>query len=125
MIKEEKVLENVIFKQAEVFLLDAGEFFPFGSYIDLNGVIKPVGVYAENENPPAEELIVILKNYLNEGLESDKILIGAIGLDVNVKNDGRKYDALQVLFLEKGFENSKYFIYRIGKASVEFEEIEI
>ena len=47
-------LGKAIKLRAEAFLLDAAEFFPFGTYINKIGTLIPCRAYAEDEKRSSE-----------------------------------------------------------------------
>ncbi len=55
----DKLIENII-NQANAFLNDAGEFYPFGAKLVVNGDVIPVGVYSDNYTD-SQELIRTLE----------------------------------------------------------------
>ncbi len=59
MIESEiEKLARVLKQQAEAFLLDAREFYPFGTYINMKDEIVPFGAYTgEDEYPPSQDVI--------------------------------------------------------------------
>jgi len=83
-------------KQANVFLEDAGEFYPFGTMIDKDGDVIPVGVYDEKEYLPSVEVIEILEKELLNYINDEGCLIVAIGVDVLLNNKEKKQNALMI-----------------------------
>lgn len=86
----EKLLE-AIKEQAELFLIENGEFAPYGTYIRANGDLTYVGAYSETTD--SEEMYDLLLNGFYEDLKDDDVRICAIGLD------GR-YEGKNVLIVE-------------------------
>jgi len=126
MAHNKQRLSEIIKRQAEVFLLDAGEFFPFGSYIDIKGDIKPCSAYIETENdrPESVVLIKILEDFFIEGTKNGKILLGAIGIDVTLHKGGIKYDGIQIRFFEKDNQSINTLNYTVYEHSVAFYEFD-
>jgi len=56
-IQQIEKLLPVIKEQACLFLLEAGEFYPFGTCIDQNDKFKPVSLYIEHVFPSSSEII--------------------------------------------------------------------
>jgi hypothetical protein len=106
--------------QAEIFLLDAGEFYPFGTYIDNNNCVIPVGSYSESDMPESQELIDLFDKYFKcESVKNYKL--AALALDVLLKTNGVKVDALEIRLYEAGKEVSRIHLkYIINKHNVEF-----
>lgn len=58
--KEYSVIEATI-KQAELFLLEFGSFYPFGTILTSKGEIKPVSGYVgEDDHPDSNDIINLL-----------------------------------------------------------------
>jgi len=116
-------LIQIIKQQAEVFLLDAGEFFPFGSCIDSDNKIIPIGAFIEHENdrPASLEVISLLESGMHKELEQGRYLCGAIAVDVLLKENEKTFDAMQIRFFEIGKEYVETFKYIIEEGRVEFD----
>ena len=122
MHQRKDLLINWIKQQAEVFLLDAGEFFPFGTYINKNNKVVPCSAYIEdvNDRPESLPLIKMLEDFYKKGLESGNVLIGAIAIDVVLNERGEKHDGLQIRFFENGSESTETLKYVISDDHVDF-----
>jgi hypothetical protein len=70
MTKEVEKLTKMIEEQAQLFLLDAGEFYPFGSCINKKDQLKPIGVYFDVENPSSSEVIAVLEMNIRDRIQS-------------------------------------------------------
>jgi len=115
MEKETIKLIDDIMSQAKLFLTDAGEFYPFGSYMKPDGTISPVGVYLENDHPESQDVLQILENAMKKRIEKKEAVVVGIGLDVLYKPDGEseKKDALKVMVLtNEGDSMDYYFPYK-------------
>ena len=86
----EKLLE-AIKEQAELFLIENGEFAPYGTYIRANGDLTYIGAYSETAD--SKEMYDLLLNGFYDDLKDEDIRICAIGLD------GR-YEGKDVLIVE-------------------------
>ncbi|BFO65397.1 hypothetical protein [Chryseobacterium sp. KCF3-3] len=86
----EKLLE-AIKEQAELFLIENGEFAPYGTYIRANGDLTYIGAYSETTD--SEEMYDILLNAFYNDLKDEDVRICAIGLD-------GKYEGKDVLIVE-------------------------
>lgn len=86
----EKLLE-AIKEQAELFLIENGEFAPFATYIRANGELTYIGSYSETTD--SSEMYDILLTGAYEDLKDEDIRAYAIGLD-------GKYQGKDVLVVE-------------------------
>nr|WP_294796222.1 hypothetical protein [uncultured Mucilaginibacter sp.] len=122
MHHKKDLLTKWIKQQAESFLLDAREFFPFGTYINKMNEVIPCSAYLEDENdqPGSLPLIKMLEDFYKKGLESGNVLIGAIGIDVVLNERGKKHDGLQIRFFENGSESTETLKYVISDDHVDF-----
>ena len=122
MIESEiEKLIDVLKPQAEVFLLDAKEFYPFGTYINMKDEIVPVGAYTGEEHPPSQDVIDLLERGFTKKLQNEECKIGVIALDIYINEYNEKYDAIEVRFFEPGKEvYKKHFRYLIKDTCVEF-----
>ena len=112
---------NSLKQQAGLFLLDAGEFYPFGTYINKKGAIIPVGAYFENDKTPSLQVIDLIEGAFNDHLQKGDCNIAAIAVYVTVKENNKTYDAVEMRFFEVDEEvYKKYFKYEVKAHSVEF-----
>jgi len=86
-------------EQLQTFLLDSGEFYPFGNCIDKNDRLLPVSAYLDGEFPSSLELISMLERSFREKVEKGECKVAAIIIDVTVKEAGADYDAIEIRFL--------------------------
>src|SRR5471030_1504761 len=98
MEKNFERLENVIKIQAEAFLLDANEFYPFGSYINMKDEIVPVAAYLEGDRPPSAPLIALLEKRFKTDTTNYKAAAMAIDISININEE--IYDAIELRFFE-------------------------
>jgi hypothetical protein len=91
-------LLNSVLDFAKVMLSKHGEFFPFGSSMDLAGRITMDGAHTGNEHPPSQELIDLLTQYYAQRAETGELRAAAICADVRVVPPGKvdKSDAISV-----------------------------
>jgi len=110
-------LIKAIKDQAELFLLDAAEFYPFGTYINMQNEIVPVGPSSDNEHPDISSMIKQLENYLR----TVKHKIAALAIEVSINENDVKYDALEIRFYDplNGYYK-QYFKYLIKDEHVDF-----
>lgn len=116
--------ENIIAlvkQQASLFLLDAAEFSPFGTYIDMSGQVKPIGAYLEDNNPSTSHLISMLENYLKQKIDDKTLKIGVIVVNVVISENGSTRDAIEMRLYKPSIEVEKrYLKYHIKDKQVEF-----
>jgi hypothetical protein len=117
-----ETLIRIIKQQAEVFLLDAGEFFPFGTYIGPEDNIVPFSVYIEDENdrPESQPLIEMLQTSIKKKLTKGECLAGALAYDIFIKENGEKFDAIMIHIFDANNDYEKPFKYYINENHVEF-----
>jgi len=106
--------------QAQIFLLDAGEFYPFGCCIDKMNQINSVGVYLENDNPSSSELILLLEKNARTGVESGQYEIAVIVIDVTINENNVDHDAVELRFFEVSCEYTNYIKYFTYGTHIEF-----
>lgn len=112
---------QVIKQQAELFLLNAREFYPFGTYINMNDKIVPVGAYPGGEHPASADVIDLLERGYNKKIQNNECKIGAIALDIFINQNGEKYDGIEIRFFEPGKDiYSQVWKYLIKDGYVEF-----
>jgi len=119
------IRENIIL-QAENFLNEAGEFYPFGAVIDTKGDLKPVGIYFGEEYPDAGEVIDKLGIALYEGLEKGNYKIVGMGIDVYLPGEeDKKRTAIEIRIMDiKGLIAKFWLPYQLNQFNkVEFEEL--
>jgi hypothetical protein len=115
-------LINGIKQQAEIFLLDAGEFFPFGSSIDINDNFIPIGAYLndENDRPESLPLIAILEKGIREEIENGSYVIAAIAVDGLIKEGEQPFDVIQIRVFEADRTYIILFKYIVEGENVKF-----
>ena len=112
-MKEEtnKLVESIIL-QAKYFLNDAGEFFPFGTSIDINGNISPIGTYSGNEHPKPIEVLKELEQGMQQMIGKRQYTGVAIGIDVRTVPPGgqEKVDAIEIRVDHKREGSTNYYL---------------
>ena len=118
----EETLIKVIKQQAEIFLLAAREFFPFGTCLGPNDEIIPIAAYIDkkDDRPQSQPLIEMLENSLKKGLANGDYIIGALAFDALINEKGRKYDAVIIRIFEKDNMIEKHFKYFIHEDRIDF-----
>lgn len=117
----ERLIE-VIKQQAEVFLLDAGEFFPFGTYINNKNQIVPFSAYIEdiNDRPESQPLIDMLEKGIQTRLKNGECVVGALAYDVLIHENQEKCDAVLIRIYDNDKFVERCFKYRIHEKNVDF-----
>jgi hypothetical protein len=121
-MNSQEALISIIKQQAEIFLLDAQEFFPFGTCIGHDKEIIPIAAYIEDENdrPKSDPLIDTLESSIKRGLESGHYKIGALAFDAYIHEGGQKFDGIIVRIYQSDIIEEIQFKYYIHKDYVEF-----
>jgi len=123
MVTDKEKLVQIIKIQAEAFLLDAGEFYPFGTYIGENGEIVPISTYLGDDYPASLDLIEFLEKALKEKLANGCIRIAAIAIDILIREDIKAYDAIEIRFYANdNFFDKRKIRYEIQENLVHFFE---
>jgi len=117
-------LVTAIKQQTELFLLDAGEFYPFASAISKEGDIIPIGAYFEDDNPTSQIVIELLEKNLNELILIGNHTVSAIAINVAIKNMDEEFDAVEIRFFELDKPvYQKSFKYTINEDSVDYYDV--
>lgn len=90
MNKVEKLL-GAIKEQAELFLIENGEFAPYATYVRANGKLTYIGAFSESVY--SKEMYDLLLTGAYEDLKDEDVRVYAIGLD-------GKYQGKDVLVVE-------------------------
>lgn len=93
-------LIQLIKNQVQTFLLNAGEFYPFGTCMDIDDQLVPVGIYLEDDHPSSLELIDMLEADFHEKIANEEYKIAVVVVDVNIKQNGFNVDAMELRFIE-------------------------
>jgi hypothetical protein len=114
---------EILKQQATLFLLDAGEFYPFGTCLNHSDNVVPVGVYFENDHPSSQEAIESLEKGLIQGVQNGNYKIAALAIDITIIENSTACDAIEIRFFEPDKEvYQKYFKYVVKDDTVEFNE---
>lgn len=114
-------LINIMLDQAKVFLGELGEFFPYGSVLTADCTIETLGII--NDDDPdfnAQKAISVFSDKIVKEIENDKILIGAIGIDVLLKESGQ--NAIMIKATDDGIKwHERCFPYSIKNKAVDID----
>ncbi len=103
-------LINDIAAQAERFLKVAGEFYPFGWAIEMDGRSIPLGIYFEDASPTSDEVISTIESGLAKKIKADHCKAVAICIDVVFSPPGNpNSDALEIR-VNTTEESANYFL---------------
>lgn len=122
MDQDNSNIKNNIVAQAKYYLEQANEFYPFGAVINKNHELKPVSVYFEDDTPNAIDVLNKLENALREGIKNGEYISAGIGVDVYVKIDQEKREALEIRFFEEDKIVKSYFLYFKKQGQYYFQE---
>jgi hypothetical protein len=108
--------------QAEVFLLNAQEFFPYGTGIGKDNNIISIAAYIEdvNDRPESAPLIEMLERNIKIGIAKGDFLIGALAYDIFITENEEKFDAIMICIYENDNFEKRHFKYYIHDSYVEF-----
>jgi len=122
-----ETLIKIIKQQAEAFLLDAGEFYPFGTSIGKEDQIIPIGAYieAEDDRPESQPIIDLLHKSIRKENENGYYIVGALAYDILMTKNREKFDAMAVRIYENDKFVERYFKYDIYESHVNFFEVEL
>jgi len=120
---KEKII-NIVLQQAELFLLDANEFYPFGTCVNKKDEIIPVGAYLGGDHPESQALIDLLEKDFKEGIETGNYKIAALAIDILIRKGNERYDGIEMRFFEPKGISKRVYEYTIKEHSVEFVEYE-
>lgn len=119
----EKLVENIIW-QADYFLKECGEFYPFASIINDRDEVRPLGILLKNEKPSPFEVIEELSGVLKLGKEKGEYKAYAIGINISLNiPDASQQDAIEIRIQNEGMNDiSTYQIpYYLNELSREIE----
>ena len=119
------LLTKNILLQAEYYLNDSDEFYPFGCSIKVNGELSPLSVYFEDDHPKSVEVINELEKAIKSQISSNIYKAAAIGVYVNLNlpNFVDKVSAIQIRYFPSGINVEKLFRYLRNDGKYYFEEV--
>lgn len=118
-MEEERKIElqliSSVLDQAELFLNDAGEFYPFATAIDQERRVIPMSVFLNDDIPNTIEMVSKLEEVIKDSIQHQQYKCAAIGLDVRITEtqyDQQVYfDAVQIRLIQNGNWYVHNFIY--------------
>jgi hypothetical protein len=124
-INNDKTFDDLIelmLLQAQKFLEELGEFFPYASVLSSERELSTLGIYNDDDNDfNAKKAIDIFQNNIKKEIENGSILIGAIGIDVLIKETNE--NAIMVKATDDGIKwHDRNFLYTIKDKIVEIEK---
>lgn len=115
-------LITAIKEQAEIFILDAGEFYPFATYIDTDDKIVPLGVYLDNDFPSVKDVL----DALDDHLEKLDFKAAIIAIDVRINRPNLTCNAVQMIIHIPGEDTRTSLLkYDVEAGKVVFEPLVI
>ena len=121
MAKESADLLNMMVQHAKTFLLEMGEFWPFGGVITKQGAITPLAAYPGGEYPEASEVIALLEKGITDKFEKEEILAAAIVSDTNFRETttSDRTQAIKItLKMPSIASEDHYYLYRLEDGKV-------
>ncbi|PUZ29950.1 hypothetical protein GA0116948_11572 [Chitinophaga costaii] len=105
-------LLELIIKHAEYFLKESGEFFPFGGTVGGDNVVRSAAAYPGEEQPAPSQVIGLLNDAFDKGLESGQYKMVAIGVDVLLPEDwmGERLSAVQIMVRDQEGKVGEYHL---------------
>lgn len=115
-------LIEIMLLQAQKFLEELGEFFPYASVLSSEGELSTLGIYNDDDNDfTAKKAIDIFQNNIKKEIENGSVLIGAIGIDVSIKETNE--NAIMIKATDDGIKwHDRNFLYTIKNKVVEIEK---
>lgn len=125
MDNKDKTFDDLIelmLLQAQSFLEEIGEFFPYASVLSSEGELSTLGIYNDDDNDfTAKKAIDIFQNNIKKEIEEGTVSIGAIGIDVLIKETNQ--NAIMVKASHDGIKwHERNFLYTISDNVVEIEK---
>ena len=108
-------------QHAKTFLLEMGEFWPFGGVITTQGAITPLAAYPGGEYPEAAEVITLLEKGIIDKFEKEEITVAAIVSDTNFRETptSTRAQAIKVtLRMPPIVLEDHYYLYRLEEGKV-------
>jgi hypothetical protein len=122
--EEVEELMNSLLPLAKKMLAELGEFYPYGGYMDHNGIITHVSGRIEGTDcPRSKSIIDLLRRNFRQSAKDGKLKATAVIFDVRIKPPGEDdgTDAIQVCLDHQGGYSAKVlFPYTIKNGEVLF-----
>lgn len=125
MKKEDKTFEDLIeliLDQAERYLQELGEFFPYASVLNKNNELVTLGIYSDEKLFNAKIAIDKIQTEIINKIDKGEIIYGAIGIDgfINATND----NVVLIKVTDNGVDwHQKHFVYSIVDGLVQLDRI--
>ncbi|HEY2116356.1 MAG TPA: hypothetical protein VGJ51_14765 [Candidatus Angelobacter sp.] len=122
--QESERLMNHMLPLAEKMLRQYGEFYPYGGYMKLDGMIVDVGAEdPDTDHPKSRDMIYVLRSSFQEMASARQCKAVAIVFDVAVTlpESDRKSDAIQVCIEHvDGYSAEVFFPYEIVNKEIAY-----
>ncbi len=118
-------LINHCHEMAEKLLLDQGEFYPLGAYIDIQGEFSYISFHDGDEFPLSNTVIENLQNYFEKQLQEEAIRAYAVTYDSRVTSDDfpDSIDCVTIYIKHIDFATTTfYYPYRLKNNEIDFYE---
>lgn len=120
----DKTFEDLIelmLSQAEKFLEELGEFFPYASVLNSKKELSSLGVFDDKDDFNAKEAIDIFEKEIKKRIDNKEILLGAIGINGYIRVENR--DVILLKVTNDGITwHERDFTYNIKNGKVEIEK---
>ncbi len=104
-------LINITIDQAEFFLKDAKEFYPFATVYTNDAEFKPVSINSEENNPKSNIVLEELEKEIIAEFRKGDYLAVALGSDVYLNIENRKVTAIEIKYADAGESINVYIPY--------------
>ena len=118
-------LMDAVLPLAEKFLIESGEFFPYGGAMTASGEIVSVAAYDGDDHPPSSELIDLLNQAFSSAATKKEYKATALVYSVRIQlADGEPSDAIAInLDHQSGYSVVVLLPYAKNNGVLEFGEI--
>ncbi len=124
-MNKENTFEDLIdfmFLQAEKYLLDLKEFFPFASAINSKKEIISIGIFDDDINFDANKAIEVFSVEISKRIAEGELLLASIAINGYVKSEDK--DVILLRFTNNGLEwHERYFTYYFSKNKVVIDKV--
>jgi hypothetical protein len=100
---------------AQQMLVEHGEFYPFGAFLNANGKVEALAVYTGDEHPSSVELIELMYGVITKMANDGTLVAYAIAVNVNIPSQFNAPfpDGIRVQVEAPGYSRDLYTPYRL------------
>lgn len=123
MKNKNKIFEDLIklmLDQAERYLQELGEFFPYGSVVNKDNELVTLGIYSDEKLFNAKIAIDKIQTEIINKFDNAEIIYGAIGIDgfINATNE----NVVFIKVTDNGVDwHQKHFVYSLDNGIVQLD----